>query len=376
MYRSFAAVATFIALLLHCAETRAQTPIGILLAAGDIAKCGPNNKKDEAVAAIIAKHVLEADEKKIPVHVLALGDLAYDHGSPSDFVCFDKSWGTLLKLKLKNSDVKRLMLPVPGNHEYEQKGGMPYYTYFEKAKNPWVFQQEKNQKKQKANNKGYYTLKFPDPKIGPWQLIGLNSELTGGAKTAQFTWLEQQLKASDPQLTPPKPPCVLAFWHKPLFSSGTHGHGDCYKVKDKPCEKTDAPLCRPDEDALYCGPMKTMKSAYQVLHAQGASVILAGHDHHFEQFKRLNADAKFDKERGIRSFIVGTGGGSLYRKMRTYRWEPDVRDVYSHSSFGVLRIELFADRYRWRFVPIDGDPEISLKVGEETIDNDVCIARP
>src|SRR4051812_12799165 len=100
------------ALLLLCVETRAEKPLGILLAAGDIAKCA--HKNDEAVAAIIAKHVLEADKQKIPVHVLALGDLAYDHGSEPQFGCFDKSWGSLLKLKLENSDVKRLMLPVPG----------------------------------------------------------------------------------------------------------------------------------------------------------------------------------------------------------------------------------------------------------------------
>jgi hypothetical protein len=370
------ATAAAIALLFHCAEVQAQKPLGILLAAGDIAKCGPKKKQALAVADVIAKQVLEADKDQIPVHVLALGDLAYDHGSSKDFNCFDESWGALLKLKLKNSDVKRLMLPVPGNHEYEQTGGLPYYGYFEKAKNPWVFQQETNQMKQPANNKGYYGLKFPDQNVGPWQLFGLNSELRGDMMAVQMNWLKQQLEATTPGLTPPKPPCVLAFWHKPLFSSGTHGHGDCYKVEGKPCELTDAPLCRPDEDAPYCKAMKTMKPAFELLHSQGASVVLTGHDHHFEQFKRLNANAKFDQDEGIRSFVVGTGGGSLYQKKRTYRWEDAVRDVYSHSSFGVLRIDLYADRYRWRFLPSKDNLEISLKVGEVVIDNDVCVARP
>jgi hypothetical protein len=367
--------AALVALSLHCSETQAQTPLGILLAAGDIAKCAHQN--DEKVAAVIAKQVLDADEKNIPVYVLALGDLAYDHGSTNDFKCFDASWGSLLRLKLKNSDVSRLMLPVPGNHEYEPTGGMPFYDYFDKTKNPWVFQQEPDGKKQKSNNKGYYTLRVPDPKTGPWQLFGLNSELRDNAKTAQLNWLERELKASDPEHDPKRPPCVLAFWHRPVFSSGMHGHGDCDKVKGKPCKAKGADLCRPDKDEpSYCGAMKKMKPAYELLHAEGASVILAGHDHHFEQFKRLTANAKPDATRGIRSFIVGTGGGTLYQETRTHRWEPEARDVYSHSSFGVLRIELFADHYRWQFLQIDGDPEISLRVDGVTIDNDVCIARP
>lgn len=371
------ATAAFAVLSLHCmlgcAAARAQTPIGILLAAGDIAKCGakPRHKKDDAVAKAIAREVQQADQQNIPVHVLALGDLAYDHGTTREFACYDESWGRLSKLELKNSDARRLVLPVPGNHEYVQRGGLPYYTYFEKAGNPWVFQQEKDQKKQ-ATNKGYYALRFPDPRTGPWQLIGLNSELKKSAKAAQLGWLEQQLKASDGGS---RPACVLAFWHKPLISSGLHGHGDC--DSGEPCQKKDAPLCHPDRDAEYCGAMKTMKPFYQALYAQGGTVVLAGHDHHFEQFKRLDAAARPDPQRGLRSFVVGTGGGSLYQGQREHRWGKDVGDVYSHSSFGVLRIELFADRYRWRFVPIEGDPEISLKVDDNTVvDADTCVARP
>ncbi len=115
--------AMLIALSFCCSQARAETPLGILLAAGDVASC--NSEKDEAVAAVIERHVREADDKKIPVHVLTLGDLAYERGTKENFECFDRSWGRLLKLPLKNSDVKRLMLPVPGNHEYTQPGGQP-----------------------------------------------------------------------------------------------------------------------------------------------------------------------------------------------------------------------------------------------------------
>src|SRR4051812_31300918 len=96
-------------------ELGAQQPIGILLAAGDIAKCGnePQHLNDEATAAILIEQVKDADAKKIPVHVLALGDLAYDLGTAENFKCFDASWGELLRLELKNSKVEDLILPVP-----------------------------------------------------------------------------------------------------------------------------------------------------------------------------------------------------------------------------------------------------------------------
>jgi hypothetical protein len=367
-------VATLIALSFCWSGAMAQSPLGILIAAGDIANC--NWDGDDKVAKLIAGLVKDADDKNIPVHVLALGDLAYQKGTAENFTqCFDPSWGKLLKLQLKNSDVKRLMLPVPGNHEYTYSNARGYYDYFAKAGNAWVFQQEPNQKKQTVN-RGYFALKFPDPKAGPWQIIGLNSELTGPAMTAQLTWLETQLKAADATLNPPKPACVVAFWHKPLVSSGSHGHGDCSNVDGKPCEKPDAPLCRPDENALYCGKMKTMKSAYQTLYAQGASLVLAGHDHHFEQFKRLDANAKPDAQRGVRSFVVGTGGAPLYQDARTHRWGKDVADVYGHTSHGVLRIELFADRYQWNFVPVQGDAAISLVVDGKAVDTDSCVQRP
>ena len=60
-------------------DTRAEgpAPIGILLAAGDIAHCDANKAEDEATAELISKEIDAAKKKKIPIRVLALGDLAY-----------------------------------------------------------------------------------------------------------------------------------------------------------------------------------------------------------------------------------------------------------------------------------------------------------
>jgi len=374
MKRSFAAISAALILFNWIADATGQgvqveEPIGILLAAGDIAKCGnePRHLMDEATAAKLAEQVKDADRKKIPIHVLALGDLAYDHGSPENFRCFDHSWGALNNLTLDNTNVDGLLLPVPGNHEYEQPGpARPYYDYFVSKRNPWVFQQEKHQKKQKSNNKGYYALKFPHPTNGPWHLFALNSELNGQAMKDQSRWLDEQLKTSDAA-------CVLAFWHRPLFSSGPHGHGDCGKVRGQPCRKPNAPLCHPDQNAPYCRSLKRMKEAYTILYKHGASVVLTGHEHNFEQFKRLSPDAKEDPK-GIRSFVIGTGGGSLYQDPYRMRWT-DVHEVYSHTSFGVLRLDLFSSWYRWTFLPIENNAPISLEVNGVRIAKDTCLTR-
>jgi hypothetical protein len=123
---------------------RAQDPagdpaIGVLLVAGDIAKCGSEARhlKDEATADILKKEVEAAKTENIPVRVIALGDLAYDTGTDTEFECFDASWGPY----------KDIMLPVPGNHEYESTNpdGAPFFRYFAKSrqlswvetKNPW-----------------------------------------------------------------------------------------------------------------------------------------------------------------------------------------------------------------------------------------------
>ena len=364
--RIFVAAASML-VACHVGTVRAQEmppapkPLGILLAAGDIAMCGneQSHQKDEATAALLAQHVREADAQNIPVHVIALGDLAYEGESRKTIECFEASWwGALAKLELVNLEVEDLMLPVLGNHDVGSDAGSRYYEFFAKKRNRWVFQQDPT-KKMKL---GYYKLDFPDPAHGPWRLFGLNSELDGPLMEAQLDWFGQQLEEG-------KSPCVLAFWHRPLFSSGWHGHGDCDGVEGLPCKLSNAPLCRPDEDANYCSSMKLMKQAYRILYDRGGSVVLTGHDHHYEQFKRLDPDVKH-ADRGVRSFIVGTGGAPLYQNDYEHRWK-DEHEVYSHRSFGILRMDLFADRYHWRFIPIEGDPAVAL-----TVDNDTCNTRP
>jgi acid phosphatase type 7 len=338
--------------------TSEPDPIGILLAAGDIANC---NNGEERMAKVTGELALglakEAEARNIPVRVLALGDLAYPDGTKDDFKCFDSAWGERLA---------KYLLPVPGNHEYNKDPNLHYFEYFKTERsNPLVFQQ--------GQRKGYFSINFPHETQGPWRLIGLNSELKGSAMGEQVEWLTGDLDKTLENAQ--KPGCVLAFWHKPVLSSGMHGHGDCNP--NEACKKDDADLCRPENaNQPFCKGARTMLPAYRALFQKRASVVLAGHDHHYEQFARHDPNGK-PNEQGLRAFIVGTGGKELYATQYTKRWgiSPEVLgEVYNHKSYGVLRIALYPDRYSWSFVSIAG-AEFPFKDGL-TVNRDTCNPRP
>ena len=77
-----------------------------------------------------------------------------------------------------------------------------------------------------------------------------------------------------------------------------------------------------------------------------AEIVLTGHDHLYERFAPLNAAGKQDPKRGLREFVVGTGGRPHY---------PVVAHVAGiqkavTNHWGVLRLQLSAKGYRWQFL--------------------------
>ena len=54
--------------------------------------------------------------------------------------------------------------------------------------------------------------------------------------------------------------------------------------------------------------------------------------------------------RGIREFVVGTGGDTLYDR-KTY---PANSEVFENKTFGVLKLTLKSGSYDWEFVPVAG----------------------
>jgi hypothetical protein len=89
--------------------------------------------------------------------------------------------------------------------------------------------------------------------------------------------------------------CTLAFWHHPLYSSG--GHGSIPKMRD----------------------------AWRLLQDAGAELVLSGHDHDYERFAPQDADNHLDRARGMRQFVVGTGGAYPTPFLLTVRQQRDAR---------------------------------------------------
>ena len=144
--------------------------------------------------------------------------------------------------------------------------------------------------------------------VGAWHVIVLNSncDRVGGCQVGsrQYRWLEADLAAHQNR-------CTLAYWHHPRFSSGIHG-----------------------SDSRF-------NPFWSLLARAHADVVLQGHDHDYERFAPVQ---------GIRSFVVGTGGRSLYPVL----FPRPGSVVRSNANYGVLRLTLRPTNYTWAFVPVAG----------------------
>jgi 3',5'-cyclic AMP phosphodiesterase CpdA len=128
------------------------------------------------------------------------------------------------------------------------------------------------------------------------------------------SWLKEDLAANASHK------CTLAYFHHPLFSSGDHGN------------------------------QTKMKPTWDALYAANAHVVVNGHDHSYERFAPQNPSGAADSARGIREFVVGTGGAGL-RPFATIKANSEKRNADTH---GVLKLALNPTSYDWQFVPVAG----------------------
>lgn len=221
--------------------------------------------------------------------VATLGDNVYDDGSLEQFErCYAPSWGT----------AKTRTRPAAGNHDYHTEGAAGYFAYFGRRAG--------------APGRGWYSYR-----LGSWHVIVLNSNCDHvggcGRGSPQERWLRRTLAAG-------RATCTLAYWHHPRFSSGDdHGSSDATAAF---------------WDALY---------------EARADVVLAGHDHVYERFAPQTPNGKAAPRRGIRAFVVGTGGAGLYGFGKP---EPNSRARL--SAHGVLALTLGPGRFSWRFLAARG----------------------
>jgi acid phosphatase type 7 len=259
----------------------------------------PGGSKTRTVTLVGAGDIGRCDDRsdrktarlvgKIPGTVFTLGDHAYHDGTRQQFRdCYDPTWGKY----------KKRTRPTAGNHDYHTAGAKPYFNYFR-----W----------RAGRPRGYYSYDR-----GAWHIVALNSncEEVGGCewKSAQGRWLRRDLAKNRAR-------CTLAYFHHPLYASG--------RGEESP----------------------EVKPFWHILYKHHADVILNGHAHRYERFARITPSGARSSARGIRQFIVGTGGAE-----REFQQGPDEPRVQAKKvgAPGVLKLDLGSGYYHWKFVPVAG----------------------
>ena len=182
--------------------------------------------------------------------------------------------------------------PVPGNHEYDTPGAAGYFQYFGEA----------------ASHSGRSFYSF---QAGDWLVVMLDSNIDVGPGSAQYAFVRSEVERH-------RDFCTLAVWHHPLYSSGPNGS------------------------------IASMRDLWKLLYDHNAEIVVSGHDHLYERFGKQDGDGRSDA-RGLRQFVVGTGGANLYDFMRV---TPNSQARI--KSYGVLRLTLRPNGYDWAFIDSTG----------------------
>jgi hypothetical protein len=268
-------------------------PSHLIAAAGDIV-CDPTMVGFDGTQPGICQQRATAALLTGAEAILPLGDLQYEDGTLDQFtVGYDPSWGQYAPTTY----------PALGNHEYHVIGAQGYFDYWASKTRPTG-----------GAGAGYYSYD-----IGSWHLIALNSNCSKVAcieGSVQNNFLEQDLASTTK-------PCILAYWHHPLFNSGT-AHGD----------------------VVLPGP----KAFWDDLYPAGADIVLNGHEHNYQRYGKQDP-AAVAASNGVREFIVGTGGRSHNGLLSAT--DPNF-EFGQTTNFGVLKLRLGDGSYSWEYVTPNG----------------------
>jgi hypothetical protein len=278
----------------------------VLLSAGDIAHCEARPSLSSAIPTTmnlfgqpttfeyekaLANETLALAQLWPNAPVLALGDTVYGRGTPIEYEhCFEPTWGQL----------KPRLLPAPGNHEYGSTAAFGYFDYFGTQAG--------------SDRNGWYALTLQN-----WLILSLNSEAEAQPGSDQSKWLSQQLREN-----PDK--CVLAFFHRPVYS-----------LKDR-------------------GGREHALALFKQLQQAGTTLVLNGHNHFYERTKPLNENGEPVPEGGTVAFTVGTGG-----RITDASQQKPYTEAAVFEKTGLLKLELRDQDYSWTYV--DAVEKTSLDKG-------------
>jgi acid phosphatase type 7 len=183
-----------------------------------------------------------------------------------------------------------------GNHERKaDPAARAYYDYAGELAGP--------------KGKGYYAQT-----LGAWRCYFLNSETLRSQQTA---WLAADL----PQWSDYH---IMAMWHSPMYASVCVHSGKAMQMPGQ------------------LGPW------WQLLQDHGAEFVVSGHTHRYERYARMLRNGTASNQ-GVRQFIVGTGG---VKPMPVLSTHPRVEEQF--IGRGIIRFDLYTDRYEWEFTDLAG----------------------
>jgi alkaline phosphatase len=216
-----------------------------------------------------------------------LGDLTHK-GTAVEYQYYDQTWGAF----------KDRTLFVIGNHDvmYADPPGAAYYAYTGAPR---------------------YTART----LGAWRCYMLNCEpwsKNGANQTEQLAWLRADLAQYSSTHH------IMAMCHYPLFASvcAYHLNTMTFALRLKPW--------------------------WQLLQQHRAEMVLSGHAHRYERFRPKLADGTAS-EKGIRQFVIGTGGVLTRGVVSQDPHSEKVAVVH-----GVARFDLHPDHYEWTFTDTSG----------------------
>jgi acid phosphatase type 7 len=290
------------------------------------------------------------------------GDLQYQVGQFSDFEkSFDLTYGAF----------KFIHRPSPGNHEFYDEhsatgvAGYGYFSYYngyqiDGSGNPITKTITDPCPSTLASACNYPGLTTPNPQpvprangqaghfeeksgvadgwysynLGSWHLISLNIECStqpGGCSDtaawfgAELEWLKKDLEEN-------RSACTAAYWHQPTFSATNS--------------------ITPEGIAA--------QAFWQLLYDHKADLVLNGHDHLYAHYRPLDPAGNYDPDRGIREFIVGTGGETLDPVVTTTvasgTGETNLEDPEGRTDFNALNLEAGSTGNYWGVMALTLDP--------------------
>ncbi len=306
-------------------------------------------------------------ENMKPDAVALVGDEQYQVGQYSDFEnSYESTYGAF----------KFITRPAPGNHEfYVEHGaigvaGYGYFSYFNGVQHnadgtvmtatisgnpdtggtftqPVPYSDGQAGHFEQTGGLGTNTAGGPvgvgdgwySYNLGSWHLISLNieCETQPGGCSDQGSWLAAELEWLKKDLAANRSVCTAAYWHQPTFSPA-NGLG---------LEGT------------------TAVAFWQLLYKYGADLVLNGHDHLYARYRPLDASGNYDPRKGIREFVVGTGGETLDTVATTgttsdpggnNNFNAENLEAASGQFWGVMGLTLGQDGYAWDFESALKDP--------------------